>query len=752
MLHMKVFSCLLTVAIALPTPLERATAAVDGLFEYYQRRDPKASAPPATFFFACGQIGGSAPDWLLPISANECACESGDSYACVNCYRWWSAVALESLASYAIASGVTPADSAGARIIEAAQSTWEHAPYNGFWNATEHPTWVDDFAWYGLAYMRVYDWTGDSAWRDRALGLLEWGEVYGWDEAETAGGSCGGYWWSLHANQRFKDSISIVELLHLAARLAGSAADPREREWHLQTAERVWAWLSAFDHGRGLLAPDGIMSTGAQPAWCCAAAAASSSRANGSACTNSDVPGEAYNHGILLSSAALLHNLTGSTKYLEQVRRLAASAAANLTNAHGAPADVQRGSRSQAAICNATNGFDPGSDFFSFKGIFAAHVGYAATALAASGALSAGLRSNLLGLVRAGSEMAWTRSAAWPPFDPADRCDVQARPAAAMPATSHPAAPAQASAPKFHWWWTSGEEAPLQTPPDPRLWLLRGSMRCHYSSALWSGAGGSLADCQEQCAARDSCHVFVFANLTLMQPEAARQEGIGYTLQCKLFAPVADDARESEPGCAEQASSDYVVGARRPRSADRCTAPTPAPVGVEECAARPQDAANASCRCDVACTRHLDCCTDYVQACLPEAEHLPSCAGRCVAPGQQLEAIPIPGGGYCAPTTTEPPRYSSHARYTPPTAHSAHPSAHTRCTSSLCECCHRPSAGFCDEACENDFTDNNSHGGCCADYKWQCEGGERDPLCMDARTQAQAINVFVAHHVIEALT
>ena len=67
-------------------------------------------------------------------------------------------------------------------------------------------------------------------------------------------------------------------------------------------------------------------------------------------------------------------------------------------------------------------------------------------------------------------------------------------------------------------------------------------------------------------------------------------------------------------------------------------------------------------------------------------------------------AVPIPGGGYC----------------------------------------------FCDRGCDNSFTDNNSHGGCCADYEWRCEGGQRDQLCMDARTQAQALQLFVAHHVLRA--
>ena len=60
---------------------------------------------------------------------------------------------------------------------------------------------------------------------------------------------------------------------------------------------------------------------------------------------------------------------------------------------------------------------------------------------------------------------------------------------------------------------------------------------------------------------------------------------------------------------------------------------------------------------------------------------------------------------------------------------------------------------FCDAACDDDFTDNNSHGGCCADHGWRCtKGGERDPLCMDARTQAQALNAFVAHEVVQRLS
>ena len=65
-------------------------------------------------------------------------------------------------------------------------------------------------------------------------------------------------------------------------------------------------------------------------------------------------------------------------------------------------------------------------------------------------------------------------------------------------------------------------------------------------------------------------------------------------------------------------------------------------------------------------------------------------------------AVPIPGGGYC----------------------------------------------FCDTGCKNSYTDNNSQGGCCADFLWRCRAGERDTPCMDARTQAQALSLFAAHYVV----
>ena len=391
--------------------------------------DPPKPWPPgantaATYLFVCGQIGGTGPAGTT-VQPDQCVCESDWPFGCTNCYRWWSAVAIEAMASYAIAkelepppsqhaaAGAPPPSTEAETILHAIESAWTHAPYNAFWNATEHGTWVDDFAWYGLAYMRAHDWTGGVEWLRRAADIHDWARTYGWDRrAAAAGGECGGFWWNTNADKRFKDSISMVEVLHLAARLAvAPALAPAERRRFLASAEETWAWLFAFDGGRGLLAPNGIMSTGAQPEWCCAAGSVAAAGdddddddddGDGSRrCSNSRVPGMSYNHGLLMSSAALLYNATAEAAYLSRAEQLLAAAAANLTNADGAVRDVQRGSRMNApglGGCSGQAGHDPGTDFFSFKGVFVAHLAYFAAALGPH-RLTRAMRAQLLSMV-----------------------------------------------------------------------------------------------------------------------------------------------------------------------------------------------------------------------------------------------------------------------------------------------------------------------------------------------------------------
>ncbi|KAL1504220.1 hypothetical protein AB1Y20_010629 [Prymnesium parvum] len=569
---------------------------------------PSGAGSAASLFFACGQIGGSAPP-AAHAAASQCLCQSDWPFACENCYRWWSAVAAEASIDLALAAKLPPASAAGGRIAALVESMWTHAPYNGRWDASARPTWVDDFAWYALAYLRMFDWTGERKWRERSAEIFWWAKRYGWDtRLAEGGGECGGFFWNLHRDEHYKDSISIVELLHVASRLAASASSATERAEYLEEAEAVWAWLFAFDGGRGLLAENGIMSTGAQPEWCCAATAAASG--GGGRCFNSRVAGMSYNHGILLSSAGLLFNLTARPAFRDAAARLLSSAHANLSDSSGAIADVQRGSRSQSLSCNCSRGFDPGTDFFSFKGIFAAHLSYFATTMAASGALSRGMHSQLMSLVQTSSDNAWTRSAAWPPFSTQDRCSPPES-SAGFHAAASSAAP-----PKFHWWWSS-EVAPMLTPPDPRLYFTRQGLRCTYSTSIWSG-NASLEECQRQCSTRAACATFMHV--------------LNSSVTCFLFPLYNGADREDGAACgyAEGPSPEaYTVGAKRPPGSGQ----------EASCAGRCVNAGSSytfsvdgshSCHCDAACTRHMDCCLDYVHTCIAPAKQEPSCESRCV--------------------------------------------------------------------------------------------------------------------------
>lgn len=121
----------------------RATLTLQGLMDYYWNHDPQDKT--IGFFFACGQVGGQGK----PANWKKCSCNNGGS--CLNCYRWWDAVAMESLASY----GLYTNSSSNAEVPDV---VFKHSPYNANWDGLNSYTFVDDFVWYGIAYLRVYDW------------------------------------------------------------------------------------------------------------------------------------------------------------------------------------------------------------------------------------------------------------------------------------------------------------------------------------------------------------------------------------------------------------------------------------------------------------------------------------------------------------------------------------------------------------------------------------------------------------------
>ena len=121
----------------------RADETFQALLHYFWRHDPANKS--IGFFFACGQVGG----YGVPDAWDKCGCYTPET--CTNCYRWWDAVGLEAVANY----GIYTKSNKYSYVPEA---IFSHSPYNADWNATKYCSFIDDFSWYGIAYLRVYEW------------------------------------------------------------------------------------------------------------------------------------------------------------------------------------------------------------------------------------------------------------------------------------------------------------------------------------------------------------------------------------------------------------------------------------------------------------------------------------------------------------------------------------------------------------------------------------------------------------------
>ncbi len=117
----------------------RAEETIRGLFNYYWKHDPIDKD--IEFLFVCAQIG--MPDY----NGAECSCYH--ELACTNCFRWVTAVALESVATYGIYMN-------SKNYSSIPDTIYARSPYNSRWNRY---TYIDDFIWYGMAYLRVYEWS-----------------------------------------------------------------------------------------------------------------------------------------------------------------------------------------------------------------------------------------------------------------------------------------------------------------------------------------------------------------------------------------------------------------------------------------------------------------------------------------------------------------------------------------------------------------------------------------------------------------
>ena len=124
----------------------RAELTLKGLFNYFWKHDPKHKD--IEFLFSCGTIGEIGTSRI-----SQCSCY--DLSSCVNCFRWFTGIAVESVATYGIHMNTTNHSSLP-------DVVYNHSPYNANWDGIAQCTYIDDFLWYGIAYLRVYEWLSVS--------------------------------------------------------------------------------------------------------------------------------------------------------------------------------------------------------------------------------------------------------------------------------------------------------------------------------------------------------------------------------------------------------------------------------------------------------------------------------------------------------------------------------------------------------------------------------------------------------------
>jgi predicted alpha-1,6-mannanase (GH76 family) len=230
---------------------------------------------------------------------------------------WWnSANAITVLADYERVARVHQYDSVFANTLVAAQ---RKAP--GFLN-----NFYDDEGWWALAWIDVYDLTGDRRYLMAAQSIFA-DMSEGWDETCS-----GGIWWS--KDRKYKNAIANELFLSVAAHLA-NRADSQGREHYLEWAQKEWEWfLHSSMINANHLVNDGLTA----------------------GCLNNGQATWSYNQGVILGGLAELYKANHDSALLAQAHAIASAAIKGLRDAHGVLHD------SCEPNC--------GGDGTQFKGIF----------------------------------------------------------------------------------------------------------------------------------------------------------------------------------------------------------------------------------------------------------------------------------------------------------------------------------------------------------------------------------------------
>ena len=203
---------------------------------------------------------------------------------------------------------------------------WHHRPpfhrMNGFLN-----DYYDDEGWWALAWIAVYDVTGNKQYLRTAESIFE-------DIAASYDTTpCGGVWWD--RNNTYVNAIANELFLDVAAHLANRAGG--KSSYYLDWAKKEWAWFQKS----GMINAQNNINDGL----------------NSTTCQNNGGTVWSYNQGVILGGLTELSRATGDRSYIKTAKLIADAAIKNLTDSDGILHDP----------CEP----DCGADGPQFKGVFA---------------------------------------------------------------------------------------------------------------------------------------------------------------------------------------------------------------------------------------------------------------------------------------------------------------------------------------------------------------------------------------------
>ncbi|MFD9796866.1 glycoside hydrolase family 76 protein [Streptomyces sp. NPDC059070] len=258
---------------------------------------------------------------------------------------WWnSAVALTSLVDFAERTGWREYDWVIARTFEQNRGVFPAGgrssdPVEGHFISRA----IDDAAWWAVAWLAAYDYTGERRYLDEAVVITDYVHQY-WDT-----GTCGGgVWWD--RERTYKNAVTNGLYLWLATSLHQRISG--DTLWGARaTTAATWYLDSKMINSSGLV-NDGLTA----------------------ACANNGQTVWSYNQGLAIGAFTQLWRSTGNSRYLATAQHLAGAALSS-------PLLTRNGVLTESCDI-AANSCDDNQK--QFKGIFMRHLADLADATASA--------------------------------------------------------------------------------------------------------------------------------------------------------------------------------------------------------------------------------------------------------------------------------------------------------------------------------------------------------------------------------